>query len=69
MIFEWDEHKREINRRKHQLDLIDGQYLFDGRPVVTYLRRVVVKYASSQSVWSARNSTPLCGRSGAVPQG
>ncbi len=36
MIFEWDENKREINRRKHKLDLIDGQYLFDGRPVVTY---------------------------------
>jgi uncharacterized protein len=36
MIFEWDENKREINRRKHKLDLIDRQYLFDGRPVVTY---------------------------------
>jgi uncharacterized DUF497 family protein len=36
MIFEWDENKRETNRQKHNLDLIDAQYLFDGRPVVTY---------------------------------
>jgi len=36
MIFEWDEAKRAINRGKHRHDLIDGQYLFDGRSVVTY---------------------------------
>jgi uncharacterized protein len=36
MTFEWDENKREINLRKHKLDLIDSQYLFDGRPVITY---------------------------------
>jgi hypothetical protein len=36
MVFEWDETKREVNRDKHKLDLIDGQYLFDGRPVVNY---------------------------------
>ena len=36
MVFEWDEAKRQINRDKHTLDLIDVQYLFDGRPVVTY---------------------------------
>ncbi|HEX3996697.1 MAG TPA: BrnT family toxin [Acetobacteraceae bacterium] len=36
MVFEWDETKREVNRDKHKLDLIDGQYLFDGRPVVSF---------------------------------
>ena len=36
VIFEWDEAKRKISRGKHKLDLIDGQFLFDGRPVVTY---------------------------------
>lgn len=35
-MFEWDERKREINLRTHKLDLIDGQYLFGGRPAVTY---------------------------------
>jgi len=36
MIFEWDENKRAINRERHKLDLIDGQQLFDGRPVIAY---------------------------------
>lgn len=36
MQFAWDPDKREINRRRHKLDLLDGQLLFDGRPVVTY---------------------------------
>ena len=36
MIFEWDENKRAINRERHKLDLIDGQMLFDGRPVISY---------------------------------
>jgi uncharacterized DUF497 family protein len=36
MVFEWDEATRAVNHGKHQLDLIDGQYLFDGRPVITY---------------------------------
>jgi uncharacterized protein len=36
MNFEWDENKREINRERHKLDLIDGQDLFDGRPVIAY---------------------------------
>jgi len=34
MNFEWDENKREINRERHKLDLIDSQDLFDGRPVI-----------------------------------
>jgi uncharacterized DUF497 family protein len=33
---EWDENKRAINRERHKLDLIDGQMLFDGRPVISY---------------------------------
>jgi uncharacterized DUF497 family protein len=36
MLFSWDPDKREINRARHKLDLLDGQILFDGRPVVTY---------------------------------
>ena len=35
MNFEWDPPKREFNRERHKLDLLDGQLLFDGRPVVT----------------------------------
>ena len=36
MLFEWDENERTINLDRHKLDLIDGQQLFDGRPVITY---------------------------------
>jgi uncharacterized protein len=36
MNFEWDESKRTINIERHKLDLIDGQMLFDGRPVISY---------------------------------
>ena len=36
MNFEWDECKRTINIERHKLDLIDGQMLFDGRPVISY---------------------------------
>ena len=36
MLFEWDENKRQSNLLRHKLDLVDGQILFDGRPVVTY---------------------------------
>ena len=36
MIFDWDPPKRDFNRERHKLDLLDGQILFDGRPVVTW---------------------------------
>lgn len=36
MLFEWDETKRAANRDQHRLDLLDGQLLFDGRPVIDY---------------------------------
>jgi uncharacterized DUF497 family protein len=36
MLFEWDENKRAVNLIRHRLDLTDGRYLFDGRPVITY---------------------------------
>jgi uncharacterized DUF497 family protein len=36
MLFSWDPDKREINRVRHKLDLLDGQLLFDGRPVTTF---------------------------------
>jgi uncharacterized DUF497 family protein len=32
--FEWDELKRATNRQKHDLDLLRGTLLFDGRNVV-----------------------------------
>jgi uncharacterized DUF497 family protein len=35
MLFEWDENKRRVNLNKHGLDFVDGQRLFDGRPVIT----------------------------------
>ena len=36
MEFSWDPAKREINVARHKLDLLDGQVLFDGRPVVNF---------------------------------
>jgi uncharacterized DUF497 family protein len=36
MSFEWDENKRFANIEKHNLDLIDGIRLFDGRPIYSY---------------------------------
>ena len=36
MRFEWDENKRQANLAKHDLDLIRGTDLFDGRPACTY---------------------------------
>ena len=36
MLFAWDPDKRDNNLARHKLDLIDGQLLFDGRPVITY---------------------------------
>jgi len=36
MEFEWDDTKRAANLAKHDLDLLDGQALFDGRPGYTY---------------------------------
>jgi uncharacterized DUF497 family protein len=52
MLFEWDENKREINLARHKLDLIDGQILFDGRPVVSYpsLRDSEQRYVSTGQI-------------------
>ena len=36
MLFEWGENKREANLSRHHLDLVDGQLLFDGRPVISF---------------------------------
>lgn len=36
MDFEWDENKREHNRSRHNVDLLEAIQLFDGRPVVTF---------------------------------
>ena len=39
MKVEWDEVKRQGNLAKHQVDFVDVQELFDGRPVVTLASR------------------------------
>jgi uncharacterized DUF497 family protein len=36
MNFSWDEDKRISNLKKHGIDFIDAEALFDGRPVYTY---------------------------------
>jgi uncharacterized DUF497 family protein len=33
--FEWDQTKRQSNRQKHDLDLVRGMLLFDGRSVIS----------------------------------
>lgn len=35
--FEWDETKRRFNLRKHEIDFVDVQAVFDGRPTATNL--------------------------------
>jgi uncharacterized DUF497 family protein len=35
MEFEWDEHKRQTNLTKHNIDFVDIQAIFDGRPIAT----------------------------------
>ncbi|MBX3069970.1 MAG: BrnT family toxin [Thermomicrobiales bacterium] len=35
MEFEWDEAKRQSNLRKHQIDFLRMQLLFDGRPQIS----------------------------------
>lgn len=34
MGFEWDDLKRQSNLIKHDIDLIDAQSIFDGRPLI-----------------------------------
>jgi uncharacterized protein len=36
MELEWDETKRELNRRKHNLDFRLADLVFDGRPLYSY---------------------------------
>ena len=36
MRFEWDENKRLLNVRDHEVDFIDVVQIFDGRPTFTY---------------------------------
>ena len=69
MIFEWDETKREINRGKHKLDPIDGQYLFDDRPVVTYPSPRVDEARFVTVGWLAANSMLSCGPSAVARYG
>ncbi len=35
-MIEWDEPKRQRNLARHNIDLIRGDELFDGRPIVTF---------------------------------
>jgi uncharacterized DUF497 family protein len=52
MLFEWDENKREANLVRHNLDLIDGQLLFDGRPAVGFPspRNAAVRFISTGQI-------------------
>lgn len=36
MEFEWDEHKRLRNIKRHRVDFVDVVQIFDGRPVFTH---------------------------------
>jgi uncharacterized DUF497 family protein len=36
MLFEWDEDKRLLNLRKHGIDFIDAQAVFEGQCLYTY---------------------------------
>ncbi len=72
MVFERAEGKRARNLGRRKLDLIDGQLLFDGRPVVTYPpprggeSRFVTTGAIGGNVPPAVGETPgcsLCGES------
>jgi uncharacterized DUF497 family protein len=63
-MIEWDEAKRQRNLARHNIDLIDGEVLFDGRPIVTVssprgeeLRFVTTGLIGSKFytlVWTAR---------------
>lgn len=67
MLFGWDPNQREANLVRHKLDLLDGQILFDGRPVVSFpsprnnemrfisTRRIGPKFQSV--VWTERDET------------
>ena len=67
MLFSWDPAKREINLARHKLDLLDGQQLFDGRPVVTFPspRNNEIRFISTGQigakfysvVWTERDET------------
>jgi uncharacterized DUF497 family protein len=67
MYFEWDEDKRQTNIAKHQVDFVDAQALFDGRPVVAtrspysgeerYLTTGVLDDLLITVVWTWRNTT------------
>lgn len=37
--FAWDETKRGLNLAKHGLDLVQGIFMFDGRPTISYPTR------------------------------
>lgn len=48
MRFAWDEAKRTANLRKHGLDFVLSERLFDGRPLLTYqsVRNDELRYVS-----------------------
>jgi len=67
MQLSWDENKRVANLKKHGLDLIDAEQLFDGRQVYTYpsprkdeTRFVTVGFVHDvlvAAVWMERDKT------------
>lgn len=52
MLFSWDPDKRETNLARHKLDLLDGQILFDGRPVITFPspRNTEMRFVSTEQI-------------------
>jgi uncharacterized DUF497 family protein len=52
MLLEWDENKRDAKLLRYRLDLVDGQLLFDGRPVVSFPspRNAEVRFISTGQI-------------------
>jgi len=67
LIFEWDESKRHVSRRKHGIDFGVTQRLFDGRPLWTipskrldeerFLSAGMLAGVFVTVVWTRRQST------------
>ena len=40
MSYEWDEQKRQVNLKKHGVDFIDVEELFDGNEQIYYFKQI-----------------------------
>jgi uncharacterized DUF497 family protein len=48
MRFEWDERKRLLNLRDHEVDFIDMVQIFDERPTFTIIRRATTRIGGAR---------------------